>query len=266
MANRLALEFAGFPTNIELKSRVKKTRKPGFKNIAPSGFPAKQGKPVDEHTGKTFDGAKIRKGVEIGKGAYAIMTPEALDALKAVEKTEVAKPAGFAPLDTIALDLAIERYAVLPDSKVPGSGQGLNIIWNGLVETGLAYLAQVNLNGTMDGILVIYATDNGLWGAMLPFEHELYEIDHYGGFHRDEKAAKVFERVLKQKPDPAKGVIGYADRIGDFDHGSFESEYLTYRNEIIAKVVEGEDIEVPEQTSSEQAVDLMAFLETQVAA
>lgn len=250
---RIALDFAGFPTNVELKPRVKKTRKPSFKNIAPSGAPAKNGKPVDSMTDKSFDADKIRKGVEIGNGAYAVMTDEALAALKAIEKTEVATPIAFAPLDSISLDLAHDRFAVLPDDKVKGSDKGTNIIWNGLLHTGLAYIAQV-YNGSMDSLLVIYATDNGLWGAYLPFEHELYDIPTHD-YTPDAKAASVFEKVVEQ-----------TYTVAPFDHSAYASEYLAERNRVIEQVIEGEEIVAPVEAPGKQAADLMSVLEGMVTA
>lgn len=245
---RGAIEFAGWPINVVLYSRVKKQRNDSFRNLAPSGQPVVQ-QMVDPH-----DGAVVRdprKGVSIGVDTFIVMPLEALEAVKSGVKTEVAKPRQFVPVDSLAWDLAIDRFAVRPDEKVPGSGQSTGIIWNGLRSTGLAYVTQVSLTGGHDGILALYADDQGFWGALLPFEEELYPVPTHQ-FEVDEKAETLFAQVLEAQHE-----------VEPFDHASYESEYRARREAIIDQVVAGETPVAPEQPKPEP-IDLMAALRASV--
>jgi non-homologous end joining protein Ku len=247
---RGAIEFAGFPVNVALYGRVRKQRNQSFRQIAPSGQPQKSAWPIDSATGEQFDPELTRKGVELGKDQWAVIPPEALEQINSGVKTTVAEPAGFAPLDSIALDLAIDRFAVRADDQVPGSAKAVNIVWNGLRASGLAYVSQVSLGGGHDAILVLYvADDDDFRGVLLPFVHELYGVPGHE-FAEDEKAASLFAQVLEAQHEPAP-----------FDHGAFVSEYATRRQAAISAVLAGETIEVRETVpAADEAPDLMAAL------
>jgi non-homologous end joining protein Ku len=253
IAWRGAVEFSGFPVNVALYSRVKKTRNQSFRNIAPSGQPVKA-QQIDPADGKPVDNEQIRKGYETAKGVFAIMTPEALDQINAGVKTALAKPAGFAPLESIAFDLAIDRFAVRPDDKVPGADQAANVMWNGLRDSRLAYTTQVSLSGGADAILVLYADERGFWGALLPFERELYDVPTHE-FKTDEKASALFAQVVDQQYE-----------VGDFDHSSFTSEYSERRLAAIQSVIDNKPVEVSGRPDTQtSAPDLMAVLAASVA-
>lgn len=249
---RGAIEFAGFPVNIALYSRVKKQRTQSFRTIAPSGQPMAQGKPVDTGTGKTYASSESRKGVEVAKGQFAILTEEAIEQINSGVKTTVATPEQFVPVDTIDLSLAIDRYAVRPDDKAAGSDQSVNIIWNGLRATDKAYVTQVSLTGGHDAVLVIWADDRGMWAAMLPFVAELYDVPTHE-FVENEQAAALFEQVLDGQ---------YAEQTADaFEHEAFESEYIARREAAIAQVIEGVEVTVDAPAAQKSgAPDLMAVL------
>lgn len=258
VAGRLALDFAGIPIDVMLYGRVKKTRNDSFKTIAPSGEVAESGKMIDTGTGKPFDGDKKRKGVLIKsgerKGEYAILTEEAIEQIGSCHKTKHAEPDSFVPYDSIAWDLAIDRFAVRPDDKKPGSETNLQVLWNGLHANALAYTTVVNLRGSSDAILAVYASDNGLWAALLPFEDELYDVPT-ASFVENGQMVHAFSQALEQLVADGKY------KVGRFDHRSYVSEYRTKRKAAIDAVIAGEKIEVdstPAQTGS--APDLMAVL------
>lgn len=250
---RGAIEFAGFPVNVALYNRVKSARTESFKQIAPSGQPAKQSAPTDSATGATFDKALIRKGFEVSKGEYVVLSDADLEAIAEGQKTTVAKPDSFCPLASIALDLAINRYAIRPDDKVAGSEQSTNIVWNGLRSSGLAYVSQVAFrSGGMDGLLVIYADDQGMWGAMLPFEDELYDVPSHE-FTVDGKAEKLFAQVVEQTYE-----------VEPFDHGKFKSEYKARRKTVIDAVIAGTPTPAKTDEPQPSTPNLMAMLEAAV--
>jgi non-homologous end joining protein Ku len=137
--------------SIELYARVKKSRSDSFRTLAPSGLPA-ESKSIDPATGEAYDGGS-RKGVKVG-GAYVAMTEEALEQINAGTKTRVLKPEAFCPLESIQLDLAIDRFYVRPMADVAGADTSLNIVWNGLLATGLAWCTHMSIRGGHDAVLV----------------------------------------------------------------------------------------------------------------
>jgi non-homologous end joining protein Ku len=253
---RGALEFEinGVPLTVsaELYSRVKKARNESFTSLAPSGVQRKQ-QSVDPATGEVFDDALVRKGVKVGKDKFVPMTDEALEQIKNGTKTETIRATKFAEFDSIAWDLAIDRFAVRPNDEVQGSAQALNIVWNGLVKTNAVQTAQVSLTGGHDAILAIYATDDGMWAALLPFEEELYPVPTHT-FTADAKQAKL--------------MASYIEGVGvqAFDHSEFVSEYKARRQAAIDAVVAGEQVQVdqPAAQREEKIPDLMAALEASI--
>jgi non-homologous end joining protein Ku len=246
---RGAVEFAGFPINVTLYKRHRTIRTDSFKTIAPSGKPMKSGPPIDSATDQPYDKTLSRKGVPIGNDEYVVLTDTMLTTIADAEKTRVAKVDRFCPLDTIALDLAIDRFAVRPDDKVVGSDGATNILWNGLRTTGLAYVSQVALrNGGMDGLLVIYADDRGLWAALLPFVDELYSVPTHS-FTEDENASALFGKVVAQ-----------TYHVGPFEHDSYTSHYKERRQEIIDAAIAGREIVEAKPEPAKAVVDLMAIM------
>jgi non-homologous end joining protein Ku len=257
MAARLAVEIAGTPVSLALYPRVKKQRNESFRTIAPSGQPMKSGKPIDSGTGETYDSSLSRKGVETTKGVFFVMTEEALEQINSGVKTTYAEADQFAPVETIAWDLAIDRFAVRPDDRVEGSEGSVTTLWNGLRGTGLAYVTQVSLSGSMDGILAIYATDNGLWAALLPFEEELYDVPTFH-FEENDQVADLLQAVIEQQ---------YEDKlVARFDHSVFTSEYKARRKAAIDAVVAGKKVDVQTAPQAKSTTpDLMAILKAAAA-
>jgi non-homologous end joining protein Ku len=238
--------------SIELYARVKKTRSDSFTTLAPSGKPAET-KRIDPDTGEEFSGS--RKGVKVGRD-YVAMTDEALEQINAGTKTRVLKPEAFCPLNTIALDLAIDRFYVRPQKEVAGADQSLNIVWNGLKATGLAWCTQMSIRGGHDAVLVLYADDSGLYAALLPFEEEVYPAPSFE-FTDSRKAGDLFAAMVEQEHD-----------VTAFDHGAWQSEYRARRQQAIDAVIAGAPVpEMPEPVAQEAVVpDLMAALEASLKA
>jgi non-homologous end joining protein Ku len=238
--------------SIELYSRVKKSRSDSFRTLAPSGLPA-ESRSIDPATGEAYGGGS-RKGVKVG-GAYVAMTDEALEQINAGTKTRVLKPEAFCPLESIQLDLAIDRFYVRPQADVAGADTSLNIVWNGLLATGLAWCTHMSIRGGHDAVLVMYADGVGLYAALLPFEEEVYPAPSFV-FELNEQAGDLFGAMVKQQHD-----------IEPFDHGGWQSEYRPRRQAAIEAVIAGAPVAVlPAPAKQEAAVpDLMAALTAAVA-
>jgi DNA end-binding protein Ku len=251
----LELEFATdagripMSISIELYARVKKSRNESFKTLAPSGQP-RETQSVDPATGEVYDGGSM-KGVKVGPNEYVPMTEQALEQIDAGTKTRVLKPEAFCPLSSIALDLAIDRFYVRPQPDVAGSEQSLNIVWNGLLSTKLAWCTQMSIRGGHDAVLVVYADEAGLFAALLPFEDEVYPAPAHV-FERSEKAGNLFAAMVEQEHE-----------IDDFDHSAWKSEYRARRQAAIEAVIAGAPVAaLPDPKPVEESVpDLMAALE-----
>jgi non-homologous end joining protein Ku len=236
--------------SIELYARVKKARNESFRTLAPSGQP-RETQSIDPATGEVYDDANSQKGVKIGTNEYVPMTDNAIEQINAGTQTTVLKPEAFCPLDTIALDLAIDRFYVRPQADVAGADQSLNIVWNGLLETGLAWCTQMSIRGGHDAVLVLYADQVGLFAALLPFADEVYPAPAHV-FDHNPKAGKLFASMVGREHD-----------VDDFDHSAWESEYRARRQAAIDAVIEGRDVPAqPSPTPQKASVpDLMAALE-----
>jgi DNA end-binding protein Ku len=235
--------------DVELYSRVKKQRNESFRMLAPSGTPVKQ-QLIDPETGEVVERSDTRKGLEVGADSYKPMGEAEVEKITERSKTTSVKEQ-YVPLGEIALDLAIDRFAVRPDEDNPQSVEALNIVWNGLRATGAAWVCgSFSSRGTSDGILVLYADEAGMWGALLPFEEELYPTPTWLPT-KNAKQAKLFGGHIKDE-------IG----IDQFDHASYVSEYRTRRRKVIEAVLNDEDVElVAPSKPKEEKVDLLAALE-----
>jgi non-homologous end joining protein Ku len=238
----LELTIAGvpLPVNVEMYARVKSSRNKSFRNIAPSGQPIAT-KTYDPATDDELHDGDVRKGWELGKGRIVEMPKEALDEMKKAEKSKVLRPEQYAPLETIDLSTAINRYAVRPDPDVAASDQAVQIVWNGLRATGKAYVAPLTLSASNESILVIYATDDGLWAAALPFADEMYPVPTFA-WQENAQAAQLFAQMVEQ-----------SGKAGPFEHDAYEGVCRTRRAEIIERVIEGAEIVVTPDEPEPQA-------------
>jgi non-homologous end joining protein Ku len=246
-AIELSLNGVPLAVNVQLYRRVKKQRNANFRNMAPSGQPVQAGTSVDPVTGEAVE--EPRKGVQIGTGknaTYAIIPPETVEAITERQKTELAQPNQWVPLEDLDMAIAIERFSVRPDSKVPAADQAVQILWNGLRGTGMAACAQVSLSGGHDGILAVYATQSDLRAVVLPFLAELYPAPEFD-FVENEKAQALFGKAVKS--------------TGRFHHEAYESEYMARRQRLIDAALAGQTLPEPKKAPEpDSGPDLMAVL------
>lgn len=249
-----AIDLGGFPVHIALYNRVRSTRGESFRMIAPNGGGVSQ--QLVDSDGEPVERAACGRGVERG-GALIPLSQEALDTIGKAERSTTLEPGAFAPIDTVPLDLSTTSYAVVPDGKVAGADGPVMILWNGLLARGLAYITTITVrSGSRDGILAIYAKDDGLYAAAIPFEAEVNATPEVE-WTVDPKAREVFSAFVEAQ---------YASITGPFDHTAFESEYATRREQVLDKVLSGAEVEAPAAPApADSTPDLLANLEAAVA-
>jgi len=259
---RGAIEFNGFPIHVKLETRVSSTRVPSFKNLGPDGQPRVR-KEYDS-TGETelvADDQK-KKGVEVAKDQFLILSDAAIAQIKDAEKDTVIQPREFVPLNTVDLTLAHRTHKVLPDDKVPASEGAVNQLWNWLVDSKQAYVSQAGMRvGSMDSIIVVYATDadspqgRGLWAAAMPFRDEVLKVADFE-FSDDAKARKVMGEFVETFS---------ADKVSEsFDHTHYASEFKRRRDEAIEAAIDGREIAAPQPAATAETPDLMAMMEASI--
>jgi DNA end-binding protein Ku len=249
-----AIAFAGIVVHIALYNRVKSRTSESFRMLAPNGRPIAQ--VLQDSDGKIVDRDQVRKGVAAGPDEWTALSEEAANKIAEGERSKILDPSGFAPLDTIPLELATASYEVRADEKVAGADRSVNVLWNGLRAAKLAFVTQITVrSGSRDAILVLWADDRGLWATALPFEAECNGLSQ-PGFTEDERAADLFSRV-----------IGASYTVKPFAHADYVSDYATRRQAVIDAVLAGKEVEAPASARPEaEVVDLMAALEALAAA
>lgn len=247
-----AINFAGFPVNVRLYSRVKSRSGESFKQLAPTNQAPVQQQLVDTD-GSVVERADCLKGVEVGKGQFKALPPEAVEMIASAERSVTVEPESFCPVESVPLALSTRGYAVVPDEKVPGADQPTGIIWNGLRASRRAYITEITVRaGSRDAILAIWADDDGLYANELPYVDELNDVPAWEP-KEDERAAETFAAFVDSQ---------YADIAGPFDHSAFESKYRQRRADAVQAALKGEAIEVPEAAQAKTAApDLMAAMQ-----
>jgi non-homologous end joining protein Ku len=225
-----------------------------WRNLGPDGLPVQnltvdsQGNPVEE----------VQKGHKVSKDTYVVVPPESLELIADAQKTTVAEPRQYAPLDSIPLSTATMTYTVTPDPEVAASDEAVHILWNGLRAGKLAYVSQMSLrSGGRDDIVVFYATDEGLFAATLPFVNELIEAP-LTEVKKDAKAAKVFAKFVEMSDEVDTAT---------FIHASFESEAKKRRDKAIEAALSGQPIEAPKEAEAPtepEGPSLMAMMEASI--
>ena len=246
---RGAAEFAGFPVNIALYPRVATRSGESFRMLAPSNH-----QPVTQAwldtDGEIVERADTLRGIEVGKNEFVVLPDEALEQIQSAERTTVLEADAFAPVSTVPLEFASAIYEVLPDDKVAGADRSANVLWNGLWAAGLAYMTKITMRaGSSDQVLAIYATDQGLFAATLPFINDIREPR--GEWTVDEKQGALFAQVVEANYE-----------VAELDLAAFASEYRERRAQAVETVLAGGTVEVKAAPAPAAAVpDLMAALE-----
>lgn len=249
---RGAIELNGFPVNVQLYGRVKDRSGSSFRQLDP-----KKQQPVSQLlvdvNGHKVARDKLLKGVPNGEGFKALSEAQA-KAISEAERSVVLTIDTFAPLSTIDLSFSLSTYAVRGDVKSPGSEKSVNTLWNGLHETGLAYVSTITMrSGSRDAIIVFYATDTDLLAATLPFVQELQDVPAFT------------PQVNSTQADLFRLVVG--DDVAPFEQEKFTSTYLTRRQAAIDAALSGDETAPAVEAKDEPDVpsDLEAALLASVA-
>lgn len=246
--------MAGITVNIALHPMKRSRRSESFRNLAPNGFP-----PVTQDTVVDTDGNEIPKdslvkGVQLGKNQFAPLSDDVVEQIKGyAEKTDIIEAKSFAPIDTVPLEQALMGFWVTPDEKVIGADRSVNVLWNGLKTSKVAYIAQVTISGSMDSMLAMWADEAGMWAATLPFADELYPRPHVA-WVENEQQGQMFAAMVEEF------------EVAPLDLSAWHSEYKERRDEAIAMALAGQEIPVaaaPEPVA--EAPDLMQAMEAMLA-
>lgn len=245
-----AIEFGGFPINVELYPLVQSRSAKSFKNLCECHDAPISAPKTCATTGDTLAPDQIRKGHEVD-GAFVVLPQEAVDQIGAASKSATIQIARLPKLASVPLHLSIAHYRVVPDRKVAGAEQPVQIMWNGLRASDRAIITTLTLRaGSRDLLAAIHADEFGLTMTGLPFASELQETPEFKPVE-NEQAAQMFEQFA--------GVQGI--EMLDFSHTAFESEYEARRAVAIEAAVAGNPIPVEKVAAPAVTVpDLMAAM------
>lgn len=244
-----AITFAGFPINVAAYAVTSKSVA-GFKMLDPNHKLPVQQKLVDV-AGEEVQRADTLKGVEVGKDRYVALDPAAVEMIQAVDRSVTVDVERFAPLDSVPLNLATGAMRLIPDSKVPGSEQPVQILWNGLRATNRAAIITdwCPRSGARPVVLAIYADDDGLIAHTLPYATDLNDVPNMVPVE-NEQAATMFEQLVSAQYE-----------CGDFTLADYEDGHAARRQLAIDAALNGEVIEAPASAPAKpSAPDLMAAM------
>lgn len=250
--------FAGFSIPVRVFTLLNSRKSGSFKMLDPTHKqPVKQ--ILVDVDGTEVARADTLRGVEFPKGQFTALPDEALEMIENADRSTAVEVERFAPVATVPLELSLESYIVVPDEKVPGSEQPVQILWNGLHETESAAIIPdwCPRAGARPSTLIVRAIDDGLRGNLLPFAGELK-----GGLpsfqpQADETKAQTFAAVVAQQ---------YT--TDDFDLAAYADGYAERREAAIALALDGKVLDIPKPAEQPQAAapDMMAMLQAQLAA
>lgn len=251
-----AVNFGGFQMHLRAYTLIESRSAKSFKSLCPCHQqPVKMPKrcAVDD---TELEAGALLKGHQVGKDEYVTIPPEAAEQLRSAEATVQLEIAQLAPVASLDLTLTTGRYRIVPDEKVAGSDQPVQILWNGLIASERALVTEwVPRAGSRDSLLVISADAFGLNGNTLPYASEIKAVPEFKPV-RNEQAAAMFEQFA--------GVQGI--NMDDFTHTMYESKYEQRRAAAIDAALSGKPIKVPEAAQAAAAPpDLMAAMAAAVA-
>lgn len=248
------VEFGGFPIHLSAYPLTKSTRVESFKTLCPC-----HGQPIQQARMCSVDWREVEyddcsKGYEVAKGDIRPVPAEAIEAMKSLEKSESLTIEGLPLAQNVPFHLALARFRMVPNEKVPGSEQPVQILWNGLSASGRALVTEwIPRSGSADSILAIFADVYGLTGVALPYEAELrVDVPEFRPVE-NAQAAQMFEQFA--------GMQGI-DMDDAFAHARFESQYRARREQALEEALAGKPVTVPEKKESAPVVpDLLAAMQ-----
>jgi len=217
--------------------------------------------------GNEVERSKTGRGIETGKMVYPLPS-EALAMIERVGKTEVVEIERFAPLASVPIELALESYVLVPNEKIPGADQGVQLLWNGLTKTKRAAIIDglALSSGARPSIFAIMADEHGLTGYVMPFEHEIGGDAPAWKPEANARAGKLFAAVLDPDPDSDENYS-----LEAYDATVYHDTYAERRQTAIdmalaGKVVVVEEQEVPPvETGGDMMLKLEAMLKARTA-
>jgi non-homologous end joining protein Ku len=140
----LEITISGFPVPVPVvfnpRTGAAKSNS-GLSLLSPDGRPVFQRYVTDDEgwSGTIGQCARGKDGIKLDDQVVAQLADS--------ERDRLVTPHSFAPLESIDLSIAQGSYAVVPDEQAAGASRQLEVLWNGLRSTGLAYITQIVLRG-----------------------------------------------------------------------------------------------------------------------
>lgn len=248
-----AISLGGFPIHVSVYPLIKSKAAESFKNLCPC-----HQQPVIQPTVCAVDGTKLEKddlhkGVKAGASIVPV-DPAAVEAIKNAERSETLPILALPKVEGVPLHLSTGQYRVVPNGKVPGSEQPVEILWNGLRASERALVTEwITRAGSRNALVAIHADLYGLTANTLPYVGDFHVDTPEHKFSENEQAAQMFEQFAA-----AQGVD-----MDDFTHTKFIDAYGERRAELVEKALAGQPIEIANapQAAAPAVPDLMAAMQ-----
>lgn len=249
---RGAISLAGFNVSVAaFKTNVERYGGSGLRMLDPvHQQPVKQAY-VDVE-GKIVDRDQTLRGVEQAHEKWLPLSPEAREAFDKASRSVVVSVHSYAKVDSIDPSIAMERYTIVPDGKVPGAESSVQTLWNGLRASNRAAIVEdwSARAGSKPSTLIIYATDEGLTGIVVPFDEELPKNLPSFTPVPNKTAAELFTKVILKGHKPvAFSLAEHPDRQGQRRQQAIDMTLAGSKGQVLSVAVQ----ETPVQ-------DLMAAL------
>lgn len=251
---RGSITFGGFPISIAAYSVLRSKGQDSFKTLCDCHKQPIKAPKTCSVTGDVVPPEKHLKGVELGKGDVREIPADALAAMAKDPRSVSLTITQLPPATSVATELAtaVAHYRIVPDTKVPGSEQPVQILWNGLMAEGRALITEwVAREGSKPALIAIVADDTGLLAHALPYATDLQETPTFAPV-ANEQAAQMFAAFA--------GTQGID--MGDFDHAAHVDRFAERKMAVVQAALKGEKITVADAgPAAEPVPDLMAAMQ-----
>lgn len=248
-----SITFGGFPIAITAYNVLRSKSADSFKTLCECHKKPIKAPKTCSVTGKVVPVDAQLKGVELGKGDVREIPADALEAMAKDPRSLTLTIVQLPPATSIATELAtsVAHFRIVPNEKVPGSEQPVQILWNGLMAEGRALITEwVVRAGSKPALIAIVADETGLLAHALPYVSDLQETPTFAPV-KNEQAAQMFAAFA--------GTQGID--MGDFDHAAHVDRFAERKMAVVQAALKGEKITVAgDAPAAEPVPDLMAAM------
>lgn len=248
---RGAITFGGFPINVAAYNPLKSKSGESFKNLCPCHQQPIVMPKRCAVTDDMVDTDDCLKGHEVSRGQYVVIDPEAVAAIADAERSVAIEILRMPERSTVPIEMSTAHLRLVPDEKVPGSDQGVQLMWNGLRKAGRVIISEVTLRaGSRPQLMAVDADTYGLLMHSIPRAADLQATPEFNPVE-NAQAGEMFEQFAS-----IQGL-----NMDPFSPDAFPDRYRERREALIAKALAGETITVAAaETKPAAAPDLMAAM------